>query len=52
MIKVVKCFSIFVLIDTWWNVNGKEASLSDLGFKVLIDTWWNVNMRVVILIPA
>ena len=32
-----------VLIDTWWNVNGKEASLSDLGFKVLIDTWWNVN---------
>ena len=34
---------IFVLIDTWWNVN-ENANLAFMEiFAVLIDTWWNVN---------
>ena len=37
----VKC--IFVLIDTWWNVNLIFISFYLSGYAVLIDTWWNVN---------
>ena len=43
MIKVVKCFSIFVLIDTWWNVNTNKLGAGVEEVSVLIDTWWNVN---------
>ena len=34
---------IFVLIDTWWNVNAEECHTLILTDTVLIDTWWNVN---------
>ena len=34
---------VFVLIDTWWNVNILTAYLYAAGDAVLIDTWWNVN---------
>ena len=34
---------IFVLIDTWWNVNKVRAKVFEEGKAVLIDTWWNVN---------
>ena len=32
-----------VLIDTWWNVNLLNVTLTELPEWVLIDTWWNVN---------
>ena len=34
---------IFVLIDTWWNVNTVNLQATGLRIYVLIDTWWNVN---------
>ena len=34
---------IFVLIDTWWNVNCIPRSSFLCFGRVLIDTWWNVN---------
>ena len=40
----VKHFTrIVVLIDTWWNVNLLNVTLTELPEWVLIDTWWNVN---------
>ena len=35
---------ILVLIDTWWNVNLLNVTLTGLPEWVLIDTWWNVNV--------
>ena len=35
--------AIFVLIDTWWNVNQRNTTSVIFDHKVLIDTWWNVN---------
>ena len=35
--------SIFVLIDTWWNVNVGNVTGLTVFEGVLIDTWWNVN---------
>ena len=35
-----------VLIDTWWNVNTEETTISSDNNSVLIDTWWNVNTAV------
>ena len=37
---------VFVLIDTWWNVNKKQELGKNWAKKVLIDTWWNVNETV------
>ena len=37
-------FAIFVLIDTWWNVNMQTIESMFINDCVLIDTWWNVNM--------
>ena len=34
---------MFVLIDTWWNVNMRAIYLPTDQRIVLIDTWWNVN---------
>ena len=50
MIKVVKCFSIFVLIDTWWNVNTNKLGAGVEEVSVLIDTWWNVNVFILYII--
>ena len=36
---------LFVLIDTWWNVNMPVNAITDNRYRVLIDTWWNVNVR-------
>ena len=33
-----------VLIDTWWNVNLLNVTLTASALPVLIDTWWNVNI--------
>ena len=38
-------FCIFVLIDTWWNVNNSPQRIFCKRRPVLIDTWWNVNVR-------
>ena len=35
---------IWVLIDTWWNVNNISSRPHWNFVKVLIDTWWNVNI--------
>ena len=35
---------IFVLIDTWWNVNTERPDINIFHAVVLIDTWWNVNV--------
>ena len=35
---------IWVLIDTWWNVNIVISSVITASVRVLIDTWWNVNI--------
>ena len=35
---------IYVLIDTWWNVNFVYLNLIRIFHIVLIDTWWNVNV--------
>ena len=40
----IKLYDIWVLIDTWWNVNVKEVSQIITNDNVLIDTWWNVNI--------
>ena len=37
-------FCIFVLIDTWWNVNNSPQRIFCKRRPVLIDTWWNVNV--------
>ena len=34
-----------VLIDTWWNVNVEETTVTQESDNVLIDTWWNVNIN-------
>ena len=34
---------LYVLIDTWWNVNTDEEKIKFFQKYVLIDTWWNVN---------
>ena len=34
---------LFVLIDTWWNVNIQKRKNLKQMVLVLIDTWWNVN---------
>ena len=39
-----RCISVFVLIDTWWNVNVIFKRIDTTHNKVLIDTWWNVNI--------
>ena len=36
-------YILFVLIDTWWNVNLINEKCKTTGAVVLIDTWWNVN---------
>ena len=36
---------LWVLIDTWWNVNVLNLTDVTNADKVLIDTWWNVNVR-------
>ena len=41
---VLKCRTVFVLIETYWNVN--DDKLIKLGREkefVLIETYWNVN---------
>ena len=41
-------WQLFVLIDTWWNVNEYGIDVSICDDIVLIDTWWNVNtVRVI-----
>ncbi|EDO58936.1 hypothetical protein CLOL250_00478 [Clostridium sp. L2-50] len=37
---------LFVLIDTWWNVNKALIGQTASEFMVLIDTWWNVNVNL------
>ena len=32
-----------VLIETYWNVNGKICERTSKGAGVLIETYWNVN---------
>ena len=34
---------LYVLIDTWWNVNYAMMVVISYQIRVLIDTWWNVN---------
>ena len=34
---------VWVLIDTWWNVNWNQVVPDEYVIAVLIDTWWNVN---------
>ena len=36
---------LFVLIDTWWNVNITFKAKYIAKVTVLIDTWWNVNSQ-------
>ena len=49
MVECEYCFrlnaqqQIFVLIDTWWNVNTERPDINIFHAVVLIDTWWNVN---------
>ena len=35
--------SIYVLIETYWNVNYKISYVKTLPDFVLIETYWNVN---------
>ena len=39
-------FFVYVLIDTWWNVNDVNSLTSFEPCAVLIDTWWNVNLGI------
>ena len=41
---------VFVLIDTWWNVNMHQKRVNRSLWRVLIDTWWNVNLAVGIIV--
>ena len=41
--SVYNYVNMYVLIDTWWNVNLPPSRLLLLSLFVLIDTWWNVN---------
>ena len=43
---------IYVLIDTWWNVNVSKALHISDRFSVLIDTWWNVNNKCDIVLKS
>ena len=34
---------VFVLIETYWNVNKIERRKWQISLTVLIETYWNVN---------
>ena len=43
---------LFVLIDTWWNVNQYLYDSPSVSTDVLIDTWWNVNNKCDIVLKS
>ena len=39
-------FRLFVLIETYWNVNSMVKAVLKSQLSVLIETYWNVNEEI------
>ena len=44
MVRWQRSGKVFVLIETYWNVNVNAYEPAGDGWSVLIETYWNVNL--------